>query len=235
MGSGHCAGMCGGIVVSLNSVAFVSDNKKTLIQRLLTQIVFNLGRIASYGIIGALAAASIGAVAVVSPFGPILRIAAAVMTIAIGLSIADWWRGISVVERLGQFIWRYIQPLTQRFMAANNLLQVLCLGLLWGWLPCGLVYTALTYAMVSGDAIQGFTIMMAFGLGTLPAMLLIGTVSQTWLQMFKSTWGRRIIGFSIILLGVFMLNSALNAKHKHHKASAENTVAAEELGAAHHH
>lgn len=223
MGSGHCAGMCGGIVVSLNSVASNGGARPLPVaQRFGVQLVFNVGRLLSYMMIGGLAATSIGAAALLSPLGPAMRVAAALMTIVIGLAIADWWRGIAVLERLGQSLWRFIQPLSQRMMAGDSLWHVLGLGLVWGWLPCGLVYTALSYAITSADIIAGGLIMLAFGVGTLPSMLALGSVSQTVLQQFRTPLARRLMGLSIILLGLFMLANALGAKPKHEHRPANS-------------
>jgi len=108
----------------------------------------------------------------------LLRVVAALLLIAMGLYLAGWWSGLTRIEALGRGLWRYIQPLTRRFMPVTSLPRALLLGGLWGWLPCGLVYSTLLWAASQGDALDSAALMLAFGLGTLPVLLATGIVDR---------------------------------------------------------
>ena len=165
LGAGHCIGMCGGIVTALGANA----SKPTLL------VGYNIGRILSYSLAGALAGAfSLAAVGVGGnslELLPIMRTLAALLLILMGLYIADWWRVLVGLERVGQVIWQRIQPMAIRLGKPDRLTKAIGVGMLWGWLPCGLVYSALGQALASGSPAKGAALMAAFGLGTLPAML----------------------------------------------------------------
>lgn len=154
MGSGHCIGMCGGIVAALGS------NRPSL--QLL--VGYNLGRLLSYSIAGAMAAGLVMGVAGerYQQLIPLLRTVAGTMIVLMGLYIAGWCR---------------IQPLLVRLGKPDTATKAIAAGMLWGWLPCGLVYSALGQALVSHSPVIGALSMLAFGLGTLPAMLAGGWFS----------------------------------------------------------
>lgn len=110
--------------------------------------------------------------------------------IALGLYLGDWWRGLTVFERLGAKFWRHLEPLGRRFLPVTRRRSALAIGLLWGWLPCGLVYAALALALVSGGAWQGASTLLAFGLGTLPALIALGFAGR-WLAALRHAKARR--------------------------------------------
>jgi len=170
-GSAHCVAMCGGIAAALGT-ARGSDPRRT------RPLLYQLGRITSYACAGALAGtlgAATGAVLAVDGWSELLRFATAVVVIIIGLDIAlganARARWLRAPERLGATLWRRLAPAATRLIPERPAARALMLGLLWGWLPCGLVYSVLLAAAVSGGALQGAALMFAFGLGTLPAML----------------------------------------------------------------
>src|SRR3569832_1659169 len=107
------------------------------------------------------------------------------MLIALGLYLMDAWRGLSRVEAAGHYLWRRIQPLMKVLLPMDRSWKSLALGGLWGWVPCGMVYCVLLTAMLSGSALAGAGVMLAFGLGTLPMLLgmgLLGARMLTWLR-----------------------------------------------------
>jgi len=124
--------------------------------------------------------------------------------IALGLYLGDWWRGLTVFERLGAKFWRHLEPLGRRFLPVTRRRSALAIGLLWGWLPCGLVYAALALALVSGGAWQGASTLLAFGLGTLPALIALGFAGR-WLAALRHAKARRAAGASLCVLGVVAL------------------------------
>ncbi len=168
LGGTHCVGMCGGIVGALSMGGP---------PRLSLHLAYNLGRIVSYGLAGALAG-TLGALSLTLsgqlPLRLALHVVANLMLIALGLYLFGITRALAFTERLGQNLWKRIQPLSRRFLPAKTVADALPLGLLWGWLPCGLVYSALATALTAGSAGRGALLMLAFGAGTLPNLLLAG-------------------------------------------------------------
>ncbi len=207
MGSGHCIGMCGGIVAALGS------NRPSL--QLL--IGYNLGRLLSYSIAGAMAAALVIGVAGerYQQLIPILRTVAGTMIVLMGLYIAGWWRVLTRLEQAGQLIWRRIQPLLLRLGKPDSATKAVAAGMLWGWLPCGLVYSALSQALVSHSAVAGALSMLAFGLGTLPAMLAGGWFSARLARWLQSIALRRLMGICLVALGLFMIWQVQQVGHHH--------------------
>ncbi|MBP8214615.1 MAG: sulfite exporter TauE/SafE family protein [Propionivibrio sp.] len=168
LGGTHCIGMCGGIVGALS----MGSGSRPLLH-----LAYNFGRIVSYGAAGAIAGAVGGAGLALSgqlPLRIALFVAANLMLIALGLYLMGVTRALAFTERLGQHLWRRLQPLSKRFLPARTVAQAFPLGVLWGWLPCGLVYSALVTALTSGSAVRGAGLMLAFGAGTLPNLLLAG-------------------------------------------------------------
>lgn len=199
LGGTHCVGMCGGIVGALS---MGGGGRWSL------HLAYNGGRILSYALAGALAgalgAASLG-LAGQTTARLVLYVFANLMLIALGLYLLGITGALAVTEKAGQRLWRRIQPLTRRFLPARTVAQAFPLGLLWGWLPCGLVYSALANALSAGSAWHGAGLMLAFGLGTLPNLLLAGIVLARFNQFVKKAWVRRISGILVLGFGVYGL------------------------------
>jgi uncharacterized protein len=173
LGSAHCLAMCGGIATAAGA-ANVSSSR-------LGPLLYQLGRLGSYAIAGAIAGA-VGAAAgfafAVSHWNEWLRLATALLVIVIGLDISfgtsrrtTWLRA---PERWGGRLWRRITPAARYLTPASATGRALTLGLLWGWLPCGLVYSVLIAAALAGSPARGAGVMVAFGLGTVPTMAGLG-------------------------------------------------------------
>ena len=131
-----------------------------------------------------------------------MQMIAGVFMLALGLSIAGWWTGLSRIESVGYRFWQQLQPLTRHFIPVRNKSQALILGALWGWLPCGLVYAALLLVLASGNALQAGLTMIAFGLGTLPMLVLLGLSAAKINQWRTSARIRSAIGSVIIVFGI---------------------------------
>lgn len=205
LGGGHCAGMCGGIV---GAVSLSLPGSRPRIGFLLA---YNLGRITSYGIAGLLAGA-VGASSFflehVLPVERVLYALASVMLILLGLYLAGIWRGVVVLETAGGKLWRHVQPWSKRFLPVRTLPQALALGGIWGWLPCGLVYSIVVAALATGSPGRGAALMLAFGLGTLPALLAMGMAAVRIRSVLQNAWIRRLSGLAVIgfgLLGLWRL------------------------------
>ncbi len=198
LGGTQCVGMCGGIVGALS----MGGGRWSL------HLAYNTGRILSYGLAGALAgalgAASLG-LAGQTTARLVLYVFANLMLVALGLYLLGVTGALALTEKAGQKLWRRIQPLTRRFLPARTVAQALPLGLLWGWLPCGLVYGALASALSAGSAWHGAGLMLAFGLGTLPNLLLAGVVLGRFNHFVRNVWVRRISGILVLGFGVYGL------------------------------
>ena len=193
-GSGHCMGMCGGIAAALGQQQS-SPWRITL---------FNTSRVASYAIIAGLLGGGIAAIGGdLKAMMPALRLLAGVLLVAMGLYMLDWWRGIQILERGGALLWRGLQPISRRLMGQRSMLSTLALGLLWGFLPCGLVYSALSWAIAySGDSNAAW-LMLGFGVGTLPSML-AASFAGAWLQrLFRHRRTKLLVATSMILFGLW--------------------------------
>ncbi len=203
LGSPHCAGMCGGIIGSLHSgVAEVASGKK---QQIWYSLAFNGGRLLSYAVAGMIAATlgiSLIALLGMQRSHAMMQMIAGTFMLLLGLSIAGWWSGLNRIESFGFRFWRRLQPLTRHFIPVRSKIQALLLGTLWGWLPCGLVYSALVLVLASGDVLQGGLTMFAFGLGTLPMMVLLGLSAGKINQWRANPIIRSVIGGVIILFGI---------------------------------
>ena len=199
LGGTHCVGMCGGIVGALSMGAP---------GRWSMHLAYNVGRILSYGLAGAIAgavgAASLGLGSQV-PMRLALYLVANLMLIALGLYLLGVTQALAFTERAGQLLWQRQQPLTRRFLPARTVAQAFPLGMLWGWLPCGLVYSALATAMCSGSAVSGGLCMLAFGLGTLPNLLLAGIVLARLNEFVRRPAVRIASGLLVLGFGLYGL------------------------------
>lgn len=203
LGGTHCVGMCGGIVAALS--AFPGSHGGP---RWSLHLAYNAGRLTSYAIAGALVG-SLGA-AGTSLAGQLpLRLAlfglANLMLVAFGLYLLGVNRALAFTERAGQLLWRRLQPLGKRFLPARSAAQAFPLGLLWGWLPCGLVYSALATALAAGSATRGAGLMLAFGLGTLPNLLAMGLFAARLKDFVRRPLVRRLAGIMVLGFGLWGL------------------------------
>ena len=203
LGGTHCIGMCGGIVSAL-TVQLPGQRRREWPLHL----AYNLGRIGSYTAAGA-AMGAIGTVGMlfndILPVQLALYVAANLMLVALGLYLTGFTRALSGVEKLGHRLWTRIQPLTRRFLPARSVAQAFPLGLLWGFLPCGLVYSVLPTALVAGAAERGAGLMLAFGLGTLPNLMLAGMILKRLRVVVRNQAVRTGSGLVVLAFGVYGL------------------------------
>jgi sulfite exporter TauE/SafE len=177
----------------------------------LLHLGYNFGRIASYSIAGALVGAVGGLGLMLNDLLPVqiaLYVFANLMLIALGLYLVGIPALLLPVERMGQHLWKRIQPLTRRFLPVRSTGQAFLLGGLWGWLPCGLVYSILTLALLSGSALRGAAVMLAFGLGTLPNLLMAGVMLAKFRDIVRNRKVRLVSGALVLGFGLFGLLNA---------------------------
>jgi len=200
LGGGHCLGMCGGLMGALTLAIPLEQRGRRL--RLL--MAYNLGRILSYACAGLLLGLAGWALAS-SPAAMALRVVAALLLIAMGLYLAGWWSGLTRIEALGRGLWRHIQPAASRLMPVSSVPRALLLGALWGWLPCGLVYSTLLWAASQGNAGYSAALMLAFGLGTWPILLATGLAAERVNAVLRRRSVRMAGGVLVILFGIWTL------------------------------
>jgi uncharacterized protein len=202
LGGSHCVGMCGGIVGALSMQA---PQGRPAIS---VHLAYNLGRIASYCAAGLLVGALGQIAGELLPLQRGLYLLASLMLVAMGVYLLGMTQSLAWLENRGQMVWRCIQPLTARFLPVRGVAQALPLGMLWGWLPCGLVYSALTTALASGSAGKGASLMLAFGLGTLPNLMLAGLLLVRFRRFAQARATRVVSGLLVLgygLLGLYYL------------------------------
>lgn len=184
----HCVGMCGGIVTAFSTIRFNPRPEWT------RQILFNAGRISTYAVAGAAAGTAGSFLALQNG----LYLFANVVLILVGLHLAGFG-ALLRLERLGGPLWRRLQPLAARASAKGNPYFA---GLLWGWLPCGLVYAALAISVSGGNAFSGSAAMLAFGLGTLPWLLAAGAAAAQLRRWMSFPAVRLAVGGGVAAFGL---------------------------------
>jgi sulfite exporter TauE/SafE len=200
LGGGHCLGMCGGLMGAL-TLAIPKEQRSRRFRLLLA---YNLGRILSYATAGLLIGLAGWAVAN-SPAALFMRVLAGLLLITMGLYLAGWWSGLTRIESLGRGLWRYIQPVANRLLPVSSLPRALLLGALWGWLPCGLVYSTLLWSASQGNALDSALLMLAFGLGTWPVLLATGLAAERVTAILRNRSVRMAGGLLVIVFGIWTL------------------------------
>lgn len=218
LGSSHCVGMCGGIVGALTMG--IDPAVQTSRWRMLPFIsAYNVGRLTSYTVAGAIAGlVGLYIMEASSPqhLQPVGKYVSSFFMIALGLYLGGWWMGLTWLERAGALLWKRIEPLGRGLLPVRSTGQAALVGLLWGWLPCGMVYAMLAWALVAGGAQQGASIMLAFGAGTLPMLMAMGAAGSWLSRTTRNSRLRKIIGLIAITFGVFVLiGSSGGHQHKH--------------------
>ena len=223
LGSTHCLGMCSGIVAALN-MGIAGDLSSRPASLLVYQLAYNGGRISSYVLVGLLAG-TLGAGLAQLGISPLAgKLFAAAFMIALGLYLANWWRGLAVLEKFGAVLWRHIQPRAQRLFPIQNPFQAFLLGALWGWLPCGLVYAVVAWSLTTANSLDAAILMLGFGLGTLPAMLLAGNAFNYLKKWVKAPAVRTSAGVMIMAFGIYTAVSGLTqSRHHHHQTGLSAT------------
>jgi sulfite exporter TauE/SafE len=219
----HCLGMCGGIIGALtfSLPEHIRNNRWHLIPYV---SAYNIGRIASYSLAGALVGGLGDSILGFLPsYGHlILQLLASALMIGIGLYLAGWFPAFVKIEHIGKPVWKKLEPISQKLIPVKSPGHALLFGLVWGWLPCGLVYTALIWSATAGSAKDGALLMLAFGAGTLPAVMIAGILTGWFTRLIRSSYVRPIIGLLIIIVALITGYFAL--LHSTHQPLSENDV-----------
>lgn len=203
-GALHCVGMCGSImgVLTFSLPTEIRQQPPRLLRYL---GYYSFGRIFSYTLVGALAGAfGSGLLFRLSPqYGhTILLLSATALMVAVGLYLAGWFPALAYIEKAGAPIWKKLEPLGRKLLPVAHPWQALLYGLIWGWLPCGLVYSALFIALGQGGMMQGGLFMLLFGLGTLPAVMATGIFADQILRFSRNLQLRILAGVLLILFAL---------------------------------
>jgi hypothetical protein len=225
LGSTHCVAMCGGIVGAL-TLGLPERARRSRSLLIFYLGLYNTGRLLSYAFAG-FALGLIGSVffqtlpANTAPWAA--KVISGFFLIAFGLFLTGWWPFLTTLEKWGAHAWRTLEPIGRRLLPVDRPHKALVFGFVWGWLPCGMVYSALALALASGEAGKAGLRMLAFGLGTLPALLLTGIFSHLissspYLSRFKQAAGVLILTMGLVTL---LMPTGL-AWYSHHSPAAHH-------------
>ncbi len=217
LGGVHCVGMCGGIVSAFAiatprrafpvPVTATGSLPSAVADSGARVLAFNAGRIGSYALAGAFAGL-LGSVPALVNLAVVQTAAywlANLMLVLLGLTLMNAWHGLARIEAVGRIAWRQLQPLMRRLLPVQSPLQALALGALWGWVPCGMVYSVLMTALLTGSAAQGALVMLAFGLGTLPLLFTMGMAGTSLQAFLQKPAVRMAAGLLVLVFGVLGL------------------------------
>ncbi|AJQ94598.1 sulfite exporter TauE/SafE family protein [Gynuella sunshinyii] len=200
LGAGHCVAMCGGIATALglNAPGHLGYS-----------LLYQVGRISSYMVIGLIFA--LFASLIPQSFIFYLRLLAALLLLGMALYLSGVWNALAGVERLGKVLWSLIQPLATKIKRPNSMIMAFVAGVIWGWLPCGMIYSALGLASLSANPLYGALTMLAFGLGTFPAMAGLTIFSQSVIKLISHRITRIFSALLIFFLAIWTAYSAVEA------------------------
>jgi sulfite exporter TauE/SafE len=207
LGGVHCIGMCGGIVAALN----LRPDRPAGRVSWSIQLGYNAGRIASYALAGA-AAGMVGSLGTlldrVLPLQIALYVLANVLLVLLGFYLAGYGTAVLRLEAAGGAVWRYARSRGIDLRPAQTPRGAIAAGMVWGWIPCGLVYSALALALLSGGPGAGALVMGAFGLGTLPNLLASGALAAKLRFWVRNRRWRVAAGAAVVLMGLVGLARA---------------------------
>lgn len=214
----HCIGMCGSIIgtLTLSLKPEIRYKKTTLLPYVFS---YNLGRICSYtlaglivGFLGTLFSLPLG-----SEYGHrVLQLLSALIMIGAGFYLAGWFPRFAYIERIGVKFWKLIEPFGRKLMPVGTYTQAYLFGIVWGWLPCGLVYAALSLAATTGDPVRSSITMLAFGLGTLPAVIGVGIITGLLTKLSRMKRFKQVVGVLLIFTALFAVFPELNTMRLQH-------------------
>jgi hypothetical protein len=213
----HCLGMCGSIIgsLTLSLKREIREDKRQLVPFVAS---YNAGRVVSYTIAGLFA--GIAEHVLSSPLGEghghrLLQIISALIMLGAGLHIAGWFPRFAYVEKIGVVIWKRIEPYGRGLVPVQTLQRAFVFGMIWGWLPCGLVYAALALAATTGDVARSTFTMLAFGLGTMPGVMGVGIMTSWMVKLSSMTRFRQFAGITLIVLALLAAFPGLNPMVRH--------------------
>jgi hypothetical protein len=199
-GGVHCIGMCGGIASAFTFAIPKNTSHTPYIA------CYNIGRVISYTFAGALTGwlGSLFSSSVVTGL-LILQSLSIIFLILLALYISELYKGLIYFEKAGAKLWRHLAPLGKKLIPFKSPGHTLLYGMLWGWLPCGLVYSALTWSLASGSLLQGGLFMLCFGLGTLPALVATSVGAGFLIPFLQHKSTRLCIAGILLAFAIFLI------------------------------
>lgn len=214
----HCIGMCGSIIstLTLSLKPEIRNKKSTLLPYVLN---YNIGRIFSYSIAGLLA--GLAGNLLILPFGTdhgfrILQLLSASFMIGAGFYIAGWFPRFAYIEKTGSKLWKLLEPYGRKLIPVTTRTQAFLFGMIWGWLPCGLVYAALALSATTGDALKSALTMLAFGLGTLPSVIGVGIMTDILTKLSRMQRFKQVVGIFLVIVALVAVFPWLNPMRLEH-------------------
>lgn len=226
--SAHCIAMCGSVIgaLTLTLPAEIRQQPRKMFPFVFN---YNVGRILSYAIAGGIVGFLASPLAQVNGLAVLGYLSVLVM-IGMGLYLAGWFPKFAHAEKIGAPIWRKLQPIGQKLLPVRTLKQAFLLGAVWGWLPCGLVYAGLAVAATTGEPLYAASVMLAFGLGTLPAVMGAGMFAGMLASLARNQLFRKLAGLLIIVMALLLL---LWPHGEHHDHEQGETTPSTEMESGH--
>ncbi len=199
----HCLGMCGSISSAL-ALSLPKQVRDTPARLVLFVSAYNAGRLISYtlagGLLGLIGGELIG-IDYLREGRLVAQLLASLVVIAVGFYLTGWFPQMRLMDKLGGPLWRRLEPIGRRLLPVQRLPQAVLFGLIWGWLPCGLVYYVLLLTLSTGNALSGALCMLAFGVGTLPAVVGVGLVAGWFTRLAGNPLLRQAVGLALVVSG----------------------------------
>lgn len=214
----HCIGMCGSIIGTL-TFSLSPDLRNNNRRLFSTVLCYNLGRIISYALAGVIVSLVVGFLSLPFSNGQahrVLQILSAIIMAGAGLYLAGWFPRFAYIEKLGIRLWKFAEPFGRKLIPVKTLTQALLFGMVWGWLPCGLIYTALSLAATTGNITHSALTMFFFGLGTLPAVVGVGIITPLLTRLSKAQRFKSIVGILFIVFALLAAFPSLNPMRVEH-------------------
>ena len=194
--SGHCLAMCGGISAALGLATGTRADGRP---RIALVVGYQAGRVLSYSIAGALVGGMLGFIVDwldVDAVRQGLRALSAAALVAAALVAFGALRDPG--SRIGRLVWPRLAPLGRRLVPVTNFRRALGFGMVWGWMPCGFAYTVIVIAALEHDALRAAATMVAFGIGTAPAMIAVAVGARHAAGFAAGRTGKRVAGVVLV-------------------------------------
>jgi len=210
LGGAHCLAMCGGFLAALSGAGKPAGMPLLPARTLaLRQLPYNLGRITTYVVLGGAFGAAGNAALAAADWLPLQRalfVVANLFLLALAVTIAWKREGFAPLQRAGVALFRRMAPAVAACAADDGMPARYALGLVWGLVPCALIYSVLPIALFAGGALEGGAVMLAFGLGTLPNLVAAGWMvarARTWLDGWPARYGTALLLAGFAAVGIW--------------------------------
>lgn len=210
-GSLHCVGMCGAIVTAFS----FNQKGNSLAKNTVQTVTYNFGRASTYILLGLLFG-WLGHLGAELGLLKILRVFAGVLMVATGFYVAGFFTSFTKIEVVGKTVWRHVQPLLAKLDPKRSYLHSYFAGMIWGLIPCGLVYAAIGVALGQGSVQNSVVFMLFFGVGTMLPLILLGIGFSHMANFMRKPVVRYLLASGMIVFGSYTLVTLyLHQQHNH--------------------